>query len=382
MTTPQIVFTKATRAAKKLRVGLSGPSGSGKTEQCLAMAAYIVSKEGGKIAVIDTENGEATLYSDLYDFDHVNIEPPYTADKYIAAFEAAVEQGYTVVIVDSGSHLWEGDGGILQRKEELDAVPGSNHFTNWGKMTPEWNRFRSMILHNKVHLFMTFRAKQAYAVENAEGKKTKPTKLGVQPILREGLDYEFSVFFELQMSHKATVSKMRGASPLSDEKQWDLRDTKKGSAIDVLYQWMKSGAETTVQSVVPDQPSARAGVRPVAPHPAEREMPKDVREWVLTIGKQPPAGNKGRKLGDIESGDLTRILDWFSSKEGWEDWAKAVDTVLTDRALAADSAGARLFPGPVPQTQSEAGLEDEPGSVDEFELVPEALKDAKDDLPF
>lgn len=214
-------FKRATRRAAKIKLAIQGPSGSGKTLGALALAHGLAN--GGKVAVIDTENGSASLYADKYEFDTLEISPPYLTKKYEAAIKSAVDGGYAALVIDSISHQWEGDGGILQRKDEADARPGSNHWTNWGPFTKEHNEFRSLLLSAPIHVLATMRSKMAYTQSETNGKK-KIEKLGLQPIQREGMEYEFWIAFDVQMDHIATASKDRtglfktGAADLADPK--------------------------------------------------------------------------------------------------------------------------------------------------------------------
>lgn len=215
-------FQKASRQQQPLRIAISGPSGSGKTHGALALARNLVGP-GGSVAVIDTEAGSASLYADRAEFDVLNIRPPYLTTKYLEAIEAAIANGYQALVIDSISHQWDGEGGILQRKEEADAVPGSNHWTNWGPFTKEHNRFKSAILNCPIHLIVTLRSKMAYAQSENGGKK-KVEKLGLQPIQREGMEYEFTVTFDVGMNHRASAGGAAGKdrTGLFDGKQVDL----------------------------------------------------------------------------------------------------------------------------------------------------------------
>ncbi|HOD42252.1 MAG TPA: AAA family ATPase, partial [Candidatus Wallbacteria bacterium] len=130
-------FIRATKNATKLRVGISGAAGSGKTYSALKIATGI----GGKIAVIDTERGSASLYADKFDFDTVQIEPPYTPDKYIEAIKLAERSGYGTIIVDSLSHAWAGSGGLLDMHDAIQkSSKGGNSFTAWKEITPLQNK--------------------------------------------------------------------------------------------------------------------------------------------------------------------------------------------------------------------------------------------------
>lgn len=198
------MFKKAVRTKSKLKLAITGPSGSGKTYSALRIAKGI----GGKVAVIDTENGSASLYSDRFTFDTLELSPPYTTARYIEAMESAIKAGYDILIIDSISHQWAGEGGVLSRKEQLDSR-GGNSFTNWGKLTPEQEKFKSQILFAPIHLITTMRSKQDYVLtENSKGK-IEPKKVGMAPVQREGMEYEFTTVFDAAMNHEVQVSKDR-----------------------------------------------------------------------------------------------------------------------------------------------------------------------------
>lgn len=230
------MFQKATRSAVKLKIGLQGPSGAGKTLGALAMAANLAGRD--RFAVIDTENGSASLYADRFDFDTLNLGAPYTSLAYVEAIKAAVAAGYKVLVIDSLSHQWAGKGGILSRKEDLDKR-GGNSFTNWAEFTKEHEAFKAYLLNADVHIICTLRTKQEYVMEeNAKGKQM-PKKVGTTPVQREGMEYELSVVFELQMDHKAATSKDR--TGLFDGKLLDLTDQ---DVARELREWLASAAPT------------------------------------------------------------------------------------------------------------------------------------------
>src|SRR5665811_318110 len=108
-------FQKATKQRVKARFAIDGPSGSGKTFTALVAATALA--ENGKIAVIDTEHGSASLYSDAFSFDVLELDN-YHPNNYIKAIEMAEKQGYDVIVIDSLSHAWEGEGGALDLADE------------------------------------------------------------------------------------------------------------------------------------------------------------------------------------------------------------------------------------------------------------------------
>lgn len=200
------LFSKAKRESLKLRLAIIGPSGSGKTLSALKIARGLIGKEG-KIAVVDTENGSAKIYADRYEFDLAEMHAPYTVKKYLEAIKESGD-GYDCLIIDSLSHAWAGEGGLLQKKEQLDQR-GGNSFTNWSSITKEHEALKSAILHPKTHLICTMRSKQEYVLSEGDNKKTTVKKVGMAPVQREGMEYEFDVCLDLDMSHHAAASKDR-----------------------------------------------------------------------------------------------------------------------------------------------------------------------------
>lgn len=214
-------FKKAERKQVKIKIAISGPSGSGKSYSALLIAKGIARKPNGtygRIAVLDSENDSASLYAGLPgmpEFDSMGVEAPFHTDKYLRGIKAAVDAGYDVLVIDSGSHQWAGEGGILDRKDkEQLAKPGANSFTLWAKYTPEHESFKAAINQAPIHVIMTMRSKQEYAIEQSGGEgggrgKATPKKVGMAPVQREGQEYEFTVAFDMSMENLASVSKDR-----------------------------------------------------------------------------------------------------------------------------------------------------------------------------
>ena len=199
-------FQKAERRKAKLKLALCGPSGSGKTYSALKIATGM----GGKIAFIDTENDSGQLYSGAFNYDIVSIAPPFSVDKYMSAIKAAEVEGYDILIIDSLSHAWSKQGGIL---DEVDRRRGNsnNAFTNgWREATPLHDKFIDCILQSPLHIIVTMRAKTAYEMEKDDKGKVVPVKKGMEPIQRSGLEYEFTVVLDMDnYQHMATAGKDR-----------------------------------------------------------------------------------------------------------------------------------------------------------------------------
>jgi len=196
---------KATRRKAKLRLALLGPSGSGKTMSAIKLAAGI----GGKIGVIDTENGSADLYAEIADYDVITLEKPYSVTKYREAISAFEQAGYATIIVDSLTHAWSGAGGLLDKQGQMAAKPGANSYTAWREITPEHNSLVEALLASPCHIIATMRVKTEYVMETNERGKQVPRKVGMQPVQRDGMEYEFTVALDIDANHKAQASKDR-----------------------------------------------------------------------------------------------------------------------------------------------------------------------------
>ena len=200
---------KAERKKAKLRLGISAPSGAGKTYSSLLMA-YGITGDWEKVGLIDTENGSGDLYAHLGEYSVVPIEAPFTPDKYIKAIKLFEENGFEVVIIDSLTHAWAGEGGILDIQAAKTAASRSgNSYTAWREVTPQHNALVNTILQSKCHIIATMRAKTEYIQEKNDNGKTEIKKVGLAPIQRDGMEYEFTVMLDLGLNHVATASKDR-----------------------------------------------------------------------------------------------------------------------------------------------------------------------------
>ena len=144
------LFTKAVKYGAKIRFAISGPSGSGKTYTALRMAKVLA--EGGNVAVIDSEHGSSAKYADEFGFDICEVTPPHHPDRYVAAMQAAVAEGYSVLVVDTLSHAWFGEGGLLELVDQFaHAYKTKDSFRAWKDATPIQTRMVEAILGLPVH---------------------------------------------------------------------------------------------------------------------------------------------------------------------------------------------------------------------------------------
>lgn len=186
-------FKKAERKKSKLRLALTGPSGSGKTYGALLTAKGI----GGRIAVIDTEKGSASLYSDIVDFDVLELSAPYTPERYRQAVQLAVNNGFDVIIIDSITHEWSGAGGCLELNDEIaKAKFKGNTWSAWSETKARHRALIDDLLACPAHIIVTMRSKTETAQAEVNGRK-QVQKLGMKAEQNDGIEYEFTTVLDL-----------------------------------------------------------------------------------------------------------------------------------------------------------------------------------------
>lgn len=197
---------KATRKKSKLRLNISGPSGSGKTFSALLMAKGLIG-DWNKIAVIDTENGSASLYEHLGGFQTIDLQAPFSPERYIEAIDTCVKAGMECIIMDSSSHEWNGAGGCIEINERLaQSKYKGNTWSAWSQTTPRHDAFVQHVLQCPIHVITCTRSKMETVM--TDDKKVK--KLGMKDIQREGWEYELTVSLNLDRdTHAAIASKDR-----------------------------------------------------------------------------------------------------------------------------------------------------------------------------
>lgn len=244
------IFKKASKTSINIRLGMFGPSGAGKTLSSLAIAKEL----GGRVALIDSEYGSSSRYADLFDFDVFDL-PKRSLEDYVKAIEAAGIEGYDICIIDSFSHAW------LSALEEMDRLSPSQKMQGWAKINPRLARLQDTILKSPAHIIATFRAKTEWAMEQINGR-VKPQEVGVGPVFRDGIAYEFDIFayisdrtLEIQ---KSRCLELQGQSFVNPGKEF----------ADVLKTWISGFPESTPE-IAP----------PASEVPEKAVDPKIYRRW-------------------------------------------------------------------------------------------------------
>jgi AAA domain len=225
----------ATRKRAKIKMALQGPSGSGKTYSSL-LIAYGLTSNWENIAVIDTENHSAELYAHLGPYKVLSLSAPYSPERYTEAIDTCVKAGMEVVIIDSITHEWE-------NLIDFHASMAGNSFTNWAKVTPRHNAFVQKLLQTPIHVISTVRTKQDYVLNEKNGRMV-PEKVGLKSVQRDGLDYEMTLVFDLDMKNSATASKDRTGLFVGKPAETLSAETGK-----LIQQWCSTSEQIEVDEV-------------------------------------------------------------------------------------------------------------------------------------
>jgi hypothetical protein len=306
-----VMFKPATKEQSRGRVALIGPAGSGKSFTGLIIATTLAN--GGKVAVIDSERGSASKYAELFAFDVCELSSfaPLDYVKFIHEAEAA---GYAALLIDSLTHAWSGVDGALEQVDRAAArMRSPNSYTAWREVTPMHNALVDAMLQSPMHIVATMRAKTEYILEDDGKGKKVPRKVGMAPVQRDGMEYEFDVTADLDWEHQLVVSKSR--CPAVDGAVIRKPDKKFAQAI---LDWLMSGvAPATRPATVPFVPPPPPKPEPKAPptRPAARQKPSPSHITACKSEKQLVA----------------LIAEWYARDDfqivGNEaKWAKVLDT--------------------------------------------------------
>lgn len=311
------MFQKATKLQARGRVALDGPSGSGKTFTMLRVGSRMAERRGGKFAVIDTERGSASKYADMFDFDVVELDE-FSPQTYIKIIEEAGKQGYAVLGIDSLSHAWMGKGGALEQVDRAAKRSGSgNSFTAWREVTPVHNQLVDAILNSTCDIIVTMRTKTEWVLEEDSKGKKVPRRVGMAPIQRDGMEYEFDVVGDMNHDNELIISKSR--CPVMSGEVYK----KPGEDVaDIYYQWLTDGASA------PDIDGELEAKWATLNGRAEAALQMLVRRGSIKHGQTPR---------DMTAKDKKKLLDnWaaFEERLGKEAETNGNDEHTADRAAA------------------------------------------------
>lgn len=345
------VFTKATRKRVLLRMAISGPSGSGKTYTALSIGQGIAAATGLRLAVLDTENGSAEKYADLFDFDHL-VMANYAARNYIAAIAAAQDGQHSVLVIDSLSHAWSGIGGTLDTVDRYASGHRGDSFGGWREARPEQRELVDAMLKARLHVIVTMRSKQAYEMEKDERGKTHVRKIGLKPEQTDGIEYEFDVAGDMAIDHRLTITKTR-APALNDRAYHPPGADLLGD----LLEWIKPAQgvpEAPEPAAVTEAPAAPAPTPAAAPAQANGDRrltpkPADQQQAPSPTGnpvpRPEPAPSVNDDQGNSDQGQHVSTQDARSPAEMAADAVAGPDGWLPRGQSAAARAERELIAG-------------------------------------
>lgn len=298
------LFQPAARHQRKLRMALVGPSGSGKTFTALTIAEQL----GGRIAVIDTERGSASAYADNFTFDTLQLTT-FAPEKYLEGIKEAGAAGYNVLIIDSLSHAWAGKDGILEFVDKVTARSrASNSFASWREATPVHNRLVDGILDAGCHVIVTMRSKTEYVQERDEKGKTVIRKVGLQPIQRDGLEYEFDIVADLDTENTLIVSKTRCAALRGHVEQCVGADF-----ANIIIGWVGTGTPAPPKPV--EAPQANGHLSRAKADSLEQSLiDLGVRRGDILLYVSDLVGRQVDSLTDLTTGEALAIYKAASSE--------------------------------------------------------------------
>lgn len=279
-------FSDAVKEKLKALVAIDGPTGSGKTWTGL-QAARILAGPDGVVAFIDTENRTALHYAaapgdkpqrvnfwdEPYVFKHMTWNPPYNPGK-LAEFIDAAQDHFAVIVVDSVTHFWSGEGGTLDVVDDAASRAQGNSFAGWKVGSPMQRGLLDVLIHARCHIIITMRSKMEWVIEQqvvrGQGGKERtinvPRKIGLAPEQRAGIEYEFNVVADMDLEHRVVVTKTR-CSLLADAV------AQKGRSAEL---WQKYAAWLDTGVAMPSLPDVEAfvGVMNAIGDPAHRKAVK------------------------------------------------------------------------------------------------------------
>ena len=246
-------FAPATKRSVRLRCALEGPPGSGKTYSALAIGRALVG-ESGRIAVIDTERGSASKYSDEFTFDVVELDT-YAPSTFVELIRAAEAAAYDLLIIDSLSHAWMGTDGMLEQVDKIaKRKQYGSSFAAWKDAAPQERVLWDTILGCNMHVIATLRTKTEYVIEEVVGRdgkrRTVPRKVGLAPVQREGLEYEFDVVGDMDLDHNLIISKSR-CRALADK----IFPRPGREVAEILREWIGDGGQAATPDAAPESPA-------------------------------------------------------------------------------------------------------------------------------
>ena len=279
----EFLVQDAERLKLKARIGLTGPTNSGKTYTALIIAKGLLQGDHdnidwSKVGIVDSERKRSLFYANdgtFGKFKFIDLTPPYSPDRYKAAIQALLNAGCEVIIIDSITHAWSGTGGVLDivNQRTSNSSSKNSYKDGWGGVdggSAQQNALIDFIMSINAHTICTFRSKMESVMEKDEGTgRTNIRKVGLKPIQRDDLEYEFDITLDLDKdTHSAHVtkntvqsidSKKADLGPITEDFGKDLAlYLDKGVDPETIKQAQLQHAKEVIVSLVKDSPMNEA----------------------------------------------------------------------------------------------------------------------------
>lgn len=281
---PTFKVSEAIREAVPALVALWGHSDAGKTYSALRLARGLAGPKG-KIVMIDTENRRAKLYAGLFGgWSHIDMQPPFTPARYQAALDAAIRAGADVVIVDSMSHVWEGEGGVLDQANRSTA----KGLQKWNLPKMAYKRMTNALFRSPVHVVFCLRAKEKF-VQKGGGNNAEIASIGDVPIADARFIYEMTVACHMESGSRTPLAPVKAPDPIADVIQPGQFITE--SMGEQIAAWLAGGA-----AVDHDVEELRNAARQVA-----MEGSVAFRDWWATSLSKPQRAHIHPIISELQS---------------------------------------------------------------------------------
>jgi AAA domain len=238
------VIQEAKRELIWVKLALIAPSGGGKTYSSLRLATGMLAElkekglaQNGKILMGNTEGSRGRYYANEFKYDITDIAAPHHPERYVKFINYAAEQGYPILILDSSSHEWEGNGGCLELHQKYGGT-----YQAWGKVTPLHEAFVYALADSPVHIIATMRGKDQYEMEVGEQGKKTVRKLGVGAQQRNNFEYEFTSTFLIDQRTNLADAQKDNTHLFEDRSSFKLNEEDGQKVI----RWANSGEGYTI----------------------------------------------------------------------------------------------------------------------------------------
>lgn len=295
-----MAFTQAKKQQLKARLALDGPTGAGKTWTALSIASVLA--DGGKVAMIDTEKRSGLFYANKFDYEYEDFREPYEPHRLISMLKDAEASGFAVIIIDSFSHFWEGEGGMLDVVDAAASRSGGNTFAGWKVGTPMQRNMVDTIIGLDMHVIVCMRSKMEYVIEeysDSKGnKKTRPKKIGMAPVQRTGVEYEFTVVGDMDLEHRITISKSR-CDLLADQV---IQPHREKEMAETFLGWLNDGEEYVEPEELTDKDreAIRAEITKLS-----SETKAELRDYMK---------ERGLNIERLDADQANDVLNWIEQE--------------------------------------------------------------------